>query len=84
MKDFLLMTIKWDLPKKIDAQSLAKKLNVDVRDLDDEFGIVSVDDKENIYSYRITMEGYNKSNLQDKKDYGGPFSDTKIEPFGLE
>lgn len=84
MKNFLLMTIKWDKKEKITTGALAEKLQVDVEELDEEFGVVSVDEAENIYSYRITEAAHNKSAGENKKDYEGPYSDVRIEPFDLE
>ena len=84
MKNYLLMTIKWDHGKPINVDLLAQKLNVAAGDFDEDFGIVSVDNEDNIYSYRISEEGFNKSNIADKKEFEGPYSDTRIEPFGLE
>jgi hypothetical protein len=84
MKNYQLMTIKWDAIDKIDIAALANKLNVTEDDLDRDFGIVSVDDEQNIYSYRISTEGLAKSNIENKEDYQGPYSDVRIEPFGPE
>jgi hypothetical protein len=75
------MTIKWDQKYHLSPEVLAKKLNVELEDIDEDFGLVSVDEEENIFSFRLSEKAYSKSNLKKIKELGGPFSDTKIEPF---
>jgi hypothetical protein len=81
-KHYLLMTIQWNKDEELNLDTLAAHLGVSVDSLDKEFGIVNVDLENKIFSYQIDEAVLDK--LRKDSNYNGPYSNPKIEPFGLE
>ena len=63
----------------------AKQLGVDVGDIDSEFGVVLVDPRQSLYCVEVPPERLPQSDAASEgAEYRGPFSNPKIEPFGIE
>lgn len=76
----MLYTINWK-GEKPTLTEVAKKFGFDKKDLDQEFGVVGIDPQDSLYSILIEE---NAIVPKAEKDIEGPFSNPRIEPFGLE
>ena len=76
----MIYSINWK-GKTPTLTEVAKKLGFDKKDLDEDFGVVEVDPQENLYSILVEETAVVP---KDEKDIEGPFSNPRIEPFGLE
>lgn len=75
-----LYTIEWK-GEKPTREEVAERFGIDPGDLDEEFGVIEIDPERNLYSILV-----DDAVVPDETDdqIKGPFSNPKIEPFGLE
>lgn len=76
----MLYSINWS-GKKPTLEQVAKKFGFEKKDIDEEFGVVEIDPQDNLYSILVEETAIAP---KDEKNIKGPFSNPKIEPFGLE
>ncbi len=76
----MLYSINWTGKKPTLAQ-VAKKLGIEKKDIDEDFGVVEIDPQDNLYSILVEETAVV---LKDTKGIEGPFSNPRIEPFDLE
>lgn len=76
----MLYTIKLE-DKEPSIEDVAEKLGVKKDDIDEEYGVIEIDPDQNLYSVMVE-----ESAITDAGGEGveGPFSNPRIEPFGLE
>jgi hypothetical protein len=60
----------------------ARKLGVEVGDLDTTFGVVPIDPDQGLYAVQVRAGKVPSKSGQADRDYRGPWSNPKIEPFG--
>lgn len=73
------MTVRLDGPKTIEAA--AKSLSISKAQIDKGYGVVEVDAALSLFA--VLVSGSLKTNGRDQKgNFGGPFSNPRIEPFG--
>jgi hypothetical protein len=76
----MLYSVNWE-GEKPSLEQVAKKYGFKTNDIDQEFGVVEIDPQDNLYSILVEE---NAVVLKDAKNIKGPFSNPRIEPFGLE
>ncbi|MFN0277225.1 MAG: hypothetical protein ACKVRN_01345 [Pyrinomonadaceae bacterium] len=76
----MLYSVNWKGEKPTLAQ-VAKKFGFDRKDVDEDFGVVEIDPQDSLYSILVEETAIAS---KDKKNIEGPFSNPRIEPFGLE
>jgi hypothetical protein len=75
----VLMTVELE-PDAATVADAAVKLGLDPADIDDEFGVVSVDPDNHLFSVLVSKEA--GARARGAGGVEGPFSDPRIEPFG--
>jgi hypothetical protein len=78
----LLYTLKLD-PQDASPQGVTKLLNLDVGDLDEDFGVVSIDPDKSLYSILVDERAVPGAN-EAGGDVKGPFANPRIEPFNIQ
>jgi hypothetical protein len=73
------LTLKLD-PKSATLAYVRRKLKLRADDVDDEFGVISIDPKRDLYAVLVEDRAADKAAKQ--SGVQGPFSNPKIEPFG--
>ena len=76
-----MLTLKLS-PKEATLSKVSKQLNLSSEEIDAEFGIVNIDPKRNLYAVLVEEEAARRVGRAPGVE--GPFSNPKIEPFGLE
>ena len=81
MAEMVMMTLAAsETPPTI--QQSAEELGVPVTAIDTDFGVVLVDTKNWVYTVRVDAKALDSSG-ESAEGVSGPFSDPRIEPFGL-
>lgn len=62
-------------------EQVAEKLGITKGDLDEEYGLIEIDPEQKLYSVMVEESAVGERMSPDVK---GPFSNPRIEPFGLE
>ena len=75
----VLMTVELD-PGAATVAAAAERLGVDPARIDPEFGVVSIDPEQHLYSVLVDEQAV--SGAQGRPGVEGPFSNPRIEPFG--
>ena len=79
MPDTALMTVRsQEGPPTL--EEAARQLGVPVAAVDRDFGVVTIDPKQGLYS--VQVEAAHLPPGQASDEYSGPFSDPRIESFG--
>ena len=78
----MLMTVKWTEEEPPTLEKVAAKMNVEVADLDAEFGVINIDPAEKLYSVMVEEDKVSKA--KGDRDIEGPYSNPRIEPFDLQ
>lgn len=78
------MNLKWVKKSDPEIKDIISMLNIKSTDIDYNFGLVKVDDENNIFTFKLKEKVWNKLNNVEKSNIKGPYSDTKIQPFGLD
>lgn len=76
----MLYSVNWKGDKPT-IEQVAKKFGFKKKDLDEDFGVVEIDPQNNLYSILIEETAVVP---KDEKNIEGPFSNPRIEPFGLD
>lgn len=76
----MLYSINWTGSKPT-LEQIANRFGFDKKDLDEDFGVVEIDPQDNLYSILVEE---NAVVPKEEGDIKGPFSNPRIEPFGLE
>jgi len=76
----MLYSINWT-GEKPTLEQVAQKFGFEKKDLDEDFGVVEIDPQDNLYSILVEETAIVP---KDKENIKGPFSNPRIEPFGLE
>jgi hypothetical protein len=74
-----MLTIKL-LPKDAHLAEVRRKLSLSPEDVDDDFGVVSIDPKNNLYAIMVEQAAAQK--VLGKQGISGPYSNPRIETFG--
>ena len=74
-----MMTIKL-APKKANLAQVRRAMKLAPGEIDESFGVVSIDPKKNLYAIMVDETATRK--LAGKGGVKGPFSNPRIEPFG--
>jgi hypothetical protein len=75
--ELMTVTVPHGTPSLADA---AKRLGVELSDMDTTFGVVPVDPDRGMYAVQVRAGQAQKQ--PEGSDYQGPWSNPKIEPFG--
>ena len=78
----LLYTLRLD-PQDASPQGVTKLLNLDVGDLDEDFGVVPIDPDKSLYSILVDERAVPSTN-EAVGDVKGPFANPRIEPFNIK
>lgn len=78
---FLLMTVVVH-GEPPDLARAATELGVAVEDMDGAFGVVPIDPERCRYAVQVRADKVPPESRDASGEYGGPWSNSKIEPFG--
>jgi hypothetical protein len=67
-------------PGEASAGAVRRRLGLEGSELDEEFGVVSVDPEKSLYAILVDERAAHK--LEGNKSVQGPFSNPRIETFG--
>jgi hypothetical protein len=76
-----MMTIKLQ-PDKANLAEVRRRMNLEPEEIDNDFGVVSIDPKKNLYAVMVEEKASQKLSEQQQKGVKGPYSNPRIEPFG--
>ncbi|MFF7438830.1 hypothetical protein [Streptomyces sp. NPDC008122] len=77
----LLMTVT--LPGRATVQHALDKLGLSAEEIDQEYGLVSLDPSQDLYALLVTESAAARIRAHGQPgEYSGPFANPKIEPFG--
>jgi hypothetical protein len=75
----VMMTVELD-PEVATVAQAAERLGVEPDRIDADFGVVSIDPEQNLYT--VLVDAQAAAEAADRPGVEGPFSDPRIEPFG--
>jgi len=81
----MLINITWKEGEPT-VDQIIEKYGIEPDEIDDDFGVIEIDPDENLYTLLIEQTAAERvrNNLgEDETDFEGPFSNARIEPFGL-
>ena len=76
-----MMTIKLP-PDEANLDEVRRRMNLGPEEIDNDFGVVSIDPKKNLYAVMVEEKASQKLSEQNPKGVKGPYSNPRIEPFG--
>jgi hypothetical protein len=76
----MLLTVKLD-PVHATLEDVRKRLKLGKDDLDESFGVVSIDPAEHLFAVLVEEDAANQAS--EDPDVEGPYSNPRIEGFGL-
>ena len=75
----VLITVKLD-PEKATLTEVCKRLRLAKSDLDESFGVVSIDPRANLFA--VLVEESALPDLEQNAEVSGPYANPRIEGFG--
>jgi hypothetical protein len=75
----VMMTVELD-PEEATVAKAAERLGVEPDRIDAEFGVVSIDPEQNLYT--VLVDEQVAAGAAGRPGVEGPFSNPRIEPFG--
>ena len=79
---FFLYTFTWKPTQGNLVRSFCEEFKINESEIDPHFGVIDLDPEKDLYCTMITKEAAERIGV--KLDVKGPFSNTRIGPFGPE
>ena len=81
----MLINITWKEGEPT-VDQICEKYGIDPQAIDDDFGVIEIDPEANLYTLLVDQTAAQlarKALGEDETNFEGPFSNARIEPFGL-
>jgi hypothetical protein len=75
----VMITVELD-PAEATVDKAAERLGVELDRIDSDFGVVSIDPEQNLYT--VLVDEQDAAGAAGRPGVEGPFSNPRIEPFG--